>query len=149
MSTLAFEGAESVTDFPSTATMSEEPARSPSFARRPLTLTRPASIQPSISRREPSPAVARRFCNRSAVGAGCGLGLLVGFFFGTDSRFRGGWCGFKRESLGDFLERRQLFQGTQAKVVEELAGRRIQRRPARGFAVANDVNPAACLEGLD
>src|ERR1044071_3826911 len=116
----------------------------------PLTATRPASIQPSISRRDPSPAAARAFCSRSAVRAGGGLWLLlVVGFFGTDSRFRGGWRGFKREGLGDFLERRQLFQRAQPEVVEELPGSGVQRGTARRLAMADDVDPAAVLQSLD
>src|SRR5436189_4434150 len=99
---------------------SEINARSPSFATRSPNVTRPASIQPSISRREPRPAAASSFCSRSprgsAVGAGGGFALLIGLL-GPDGRFR---CGgrLKREGLGDFLERRQLFQRAQAEIVE-------------------------------
>src|ERR1041385_761957 len=138
-------------------TISEGKARSPSFAILPPTATRPASIPPSISRRDPSPAAARSFCSRSAVGAPdglavgpCGgLGSLRSVFFGTDSRFRGGGGWFKGKSLGDFLERRQLLQRAQPEVVEELARRGVERRPARSFAVADDVDPAAILQRLD
>src|SRR5262245_4132376 len=107
-----------MTGLPSTATASDSFALSPSLAIWPLSVTRPASIQPSISLREPSPAAASSFCSRSprgsAVGAGGGLLGLLSLFFGTDSRFRGGGTGFKCESLRDFRERRQLLEGAQA-----------------------------------
>jgi hypothetical protein len=102
------------------------------LATLPFTLTRPASIQVSISRREPNPAAASSFCNRSAVGAGGGL-LLLGLFFADC-----GFCfclGFGRgnhlelEGLGDLFERRQLLQRAQAEVVEELGGRGVERGP--------------------
>src|SRR5262249_37657357 len=120
-----------------------------SFATRPWTVTRPASIQPSISRRDPSPAAARSFCRRSAVGAGGGGLLLLAGFFGTDSRFRGGDAWLKSESLSDFRQRRQLFQRAQAEVVEETAGRGVERGASRRLAVADDVDPAARLQRLD
>jgi len=52
-------------------------ARAPSATTAPLTLTRPAAIHSSISRREPRPAAARTFWTRSAVGAGGLPGLFV------------------------------------------------------------------------
>jgi hypothetical protein len=74
--------------FPSSSMESDGPARSPSLARRPFTLIRPAEIQISISRREPRPAAASSFWIRSAVGAGGGL--LFGF---ADRDFGGGRSG--------------------------------------------------------
>src|SRR6185369_16162988 len=144
----------SVRTFPSTAMESEIRARSPSLATRPPSVTLPASIQPSICRREPRPAAASSFCSRSprgsAVGSGGGFRLpcaSFGFLAGD-----GGWRGgrrFKREGLGDFLKRRQLFQRAQPEVVEELACRGVERRAARRLAVADDVDPAAVLQRLD
>src|SRR4051795_8420369 len=99
---------------PSTAIWSPAPARSPSLATAPLTVMRPASIQDSISRREPRPAAASTFWRRSAFGA-CGL---LSFRVGrADARFRRG-DGLELQRFRDFLERRQLFQRAQAEVVE-------------------------------
>src|SRR5687767_11543727 len=114
------------TGFPSTTIESDGPARSPSLASWPLTVTRPAAIQVSISRREPSPAAASSFCNRSAVGAGSGaLDLFFGFWlsdFGFGSRrFHSGRFGSRHDlevqGLGDLLERRQLFHRAQPEIV--------------------------------
>src|SRR5881396_1157044 len=96
MSTRPAALAVSLTGRPSTAISSPTVARSPSLAARPPTVTRPASIQDSISRREPRPAAASSFWSRSAFGAGGG----------------------------------------------------VQRRPARRFAVADDVDPATGFERL-
>src|SRR5690554_4193687 len=52
---------------PSTTILSVAVTRSPSVAFFPLTETRPAEIQASISRREPKPARARTFCNFSSI----------------------------------------------------------------------------------
>src|SRR5262245_31378025 len=105
--------------FPSTATVSEGPARSPSLATFPLTVIRPAAIQTSISRRDPRPAAASSFCSRSAVGAGGRLLLLF--------RFPDSGLGARRhhgqlEGLGDLFQRRQLFERAQPEVVEEPGG---------------------------
>src|SRR5262245_50767050 len=48
--------------------------RSPSCARLPLIVRRPAAIQPSISRREPRPCAARTFWTRCASVA---LGVVL------------------------------------------------------------------------
>src|SRR2546425_1901687 len=125
-------------------------ARSPSLAVRPATQTRPASIQDSISRREPWPAAARSFCSRSprslAVGSGGGL-----FRLGIGGSLPG--VGHHRtlelKGLGDFLERRQLLQRAQPEVVEKLAGGGVKRWPARRLALAHGVDPAAVLQRLD
>src|SRR5213083_139231 len=146
MSTRPAALAVSLTGRPSTAISSPTVARSPSLAARPPTVTRPASIQDSISRREPRPAAASSFWSRSAfcAGGGFGLGFGVG---GTDTRL-GGRDGLKLEGLRDFLEWRQLFQRAQAEVVEEFAGGGVQRRPAGRFAVPDDVDPAPGFERL-
>ena len=87
---------------------SEALARSPSFATFPLSVTRPASIHVSISRREPRPAAASSFCSRSPEGAasrlavGAGGGMLLGFFFFSDGGLGSG-NHFQLEGLGDFL----------------------------------------------
>ena len=47
------------------------------------------------------------------------------------------------------VERRQLVEALQAEVVEQLAGRGEQRRPAGRLAVADRLDPAAVLELLD
>src|SRR5207253_242117 len=125
---------------------------SPSFAVRPPTVTRPASIHVSIARREPSPAAASSFCSRSPrgnasadgagsgfFGLGCGLGGVL-FFNGL----RRGLV--ELQGFRDLFERRQLLEGSQAEIVQELAGRRVKRRAPRRLAVADCVNPAATLE---
>lgn len=101
--------------FPSSARTSNAVARSPSLAVWPFTDRRPASIQPSISRREPRPAAASSFCSRSAGRSGgllfvlsCGLGRLVAD--GGFCRFGAGGRGLQLEGLGDFFKRRQLLQ---------------------------------------
>ena len=53
------------TVWPSTRIESVSSTRSPNLATLPLTLTRFASMYFSISRREPTPARARTFCNFS------------------------------------------------------------------------------------
>src|SRR5581483_7809951 len=146
-------GGASATAFPSTRTSSPGAARSPSFATRPRTETRPAAIQDSISRREPSPAAASSFWSRSAVGAGGGFfraGFWIsGFRLGRpDLGIRHG-LRLEGERLRDLLERRQLLQRAQAELVQELAGGGIERRPARGLAMPHDVDPAVVLERLD
>src|ERR1044071_3230816 len=159
MSTRGAEGAESVRVLPSRVIWSEGFARSPSFETFPETAMRPASIQVSISRREPRPAAASSFCSRSprgsrtgsAAGAGgaLGFGLGAGFFALSQGRFGGGGrCGLKLESMRYLLERRQLFERAQAEVVEELLGGGVERRPAGRLAMADDVDPAARLERL-
>src|SRR3989442_6429777 len=102
--------AVSLTGRPSTAISSPTVARSPSLAARPPTVTRPASIQDSISRREPRPAAASSFWSRSAfcAGGGFGLGFGVG---GTGTRL-GGRGGLKLEGPRDFLWWRPLFQAS-------------------------------------
>src|SRR6266513_2452674 len=126
-------------------------ARSPSLAVRPATDTRPASIQDSISRREPYPAAARSFCSRwprcgLAVGSGGGF-----FRLGIGGSLPG--VGHRRtlelNGFGDFLKRRQLLQGAQPEIVEKLARGGVKRRPARGLALAHGVDPAAVLQRLD
>src|SRR5690606_11064504 len=52
---------------PSTRIRSSGSTRSPSVATLPLTDTRPAAIQVSSSRREPSPVRARTFCSFSLI----------------------------------------------------------------------------------
>src|SRR5438874_11229873 len=113
------------TGLPSTAILSAAPARSPSLATEPLTVMRPASIQDSISRREPRPAAARTFWSRSAFCTGGSLGFGVGR---ADARFGGG-DGLELQRLRDFLEGRQLFQRAQPEIVEGVPGGRIERRP--------------------
>src|SRR5436309_2654444 len=142
--------AVSLTGRPSTAISSPTAARSPSLAARPPTVTRPASIQDSISRREPRPAAASSFWSRSAFGAGGGGGLGFGGGFGIcrPDAGLGGRDRLKLEGLGDFFERRQLLERAQPEVVEEFAGSGVQRRPARRFAVADDVDPAPGFERL-
>src|SRR5436305_405024 len=137
---------------PSTATASPGVARSPSCAMRPPSVTVPASIQDSISRREPRPAAASRFWRRSAFGAGGGGGFgfgLGGLGVGRADAGFGGRDGLKLQSLRDFLERRQLLEGAQAEIVEELAGGGVKRRPARRLAMADGVDPAARFQRLD
>src|SRR2546430_14956305 len=93
-------------------------ARSPSLAVRPATQTRPASIQDSISRREPWPAAARSFCSRSprglAVGSGGGL-----FRLGIGGSLPRG--GYRRtlelKGSGGFLERRHPLPRAEAGAV--------------------------------
>src|SRR3954462_8129839 len=114
--------AVSTTGLPSTAITSSEPPRAPSLASAPLTVTRPASIQDSVSCPEPRPAAARTFWIRSAFGAGGLLRFRVGW---ADARFRGGYR-LELQRLRDFLERRQLFQRGQSQVVEEFPRRRIE-----------------------
>jgi hypothetical protein len=53
------------------------------------------------------------------------------------------------QCLTDLFERRQFAEAAQAQVVEKLLRGGIQRRPARGVAMADDVDPAAFLERLD
>jgi len=52
---------------PSRQTWSLALARSPSVATRPLIVTRPSRIHSSMPRREPCPAPASSFCNRSLI----------------------------------------------------------------------------------
>src|SRR5256885_2476425 len=125
-------------------------ARSPSLAVRPATQTRPASIQDSISRREPWPAAARSFCSRSprglAVGSGGGL-----FRLGIGGSLPG--VGYRRalelKGSGDFLERRQLLQRVQPAIVEQLAGGGLKRRPALRLPLAHAVHHDTCVHHLD
>src|SRR5690606_40826138 len=72
--TFCSSGASVVITRPSTRTVSVGSTRSARLALRPLTSTRPASIQVSSSRREPRPARASTFCNFSLMG-----GLVVVF----------------------------------------------------------------------
>src|SRR5882724_307455 len=134
------------TGLPSTVILSTGPARSPSLATEPLTLMRPASIQDSISRREPRPAAARTFWSRSAF-CTCPLAFsacgLLRFRVGWAGARFGGGDGLKLQRLRDFLEGRQLFQRAQPEVIEEFPGGRVERRPTRRLAVADDVDPAA------
>src|SRR6185503_4836494 len=104
--------------FPSSRIKSPGPARSPSFAVWPRTITLPAVIQVSISLREPKPAAASSFCNRSPAWLLGGAGGWRGGFVGGLPNLRGG-CGLKLESARNFLERRQLLQRAQSEVVEE------------------------------
>src|SRR5438874_1430577 len=99
-----------LTGRPSTVMSSAPVARSPSLATRPLTVTRPASIQDSISRREPRPAAASSFWSRSAFrsGGGGGLGFGGGFGICRPDAGLGGRDRLKLQGLGDFFERRQL-----------------------------------------
>src|SRR6185436_19591221 len=110
------------TSLPSRRTTSPGLARSPSFATCPRTVTRPAVIQVSISRRDPNPAAASSFCSRSPAGppglGGAAGGRRVGFVGGLVGRGLGG-RGLKLERAGDLLERRQLLQREQSQVVEE------------------------------
>src|SRR3954471_12667657 len=110
------------TALPSTAIWSPAPARSPSLATAPLTVMRPASIQDSISRREPRPAAGSTFCRRSAFFTGGYLGFRVGR---EDARCGRG-NGLKLQGLRDFLQGRQLFQRAHPQVVEELPGGRVE-----------------------
>jgi hypothetical protein len=70
-------------------------------------VTRPAAIQVSISRREPTPAAASSFCSRSPAGAASGLavgaggGMLLLLFFSDCGLGSGNH--FQLEGLGDFL----------------------------------------------
>src|SRR5512134_2834579 len=59
---------------PSTLTRSDWATRWPSVAGASLTVTRPAPIHDSMSRREPSPERARTFCSFSDAGAACSGG---------------------------------------------------------------------------
>src|SRR5262245_48355503 len=142
-STRILEKLFAFTGLPSTRTASPGLALSPSLATSPFTVTRPAAIQPSISRREPRPAAASNFCSRSAVGASGGLFFLRIF---PDRGFRSRRNDFELEGLRDLCQRRQLLQRAQPEIVEELGGRRVQRRATRGLALPDDVDPAACLE---
>src|SRR5436190_19584017 len=128
--------APSLTSLPSRKTGSPAPARSPSLATWPRTVTRPALIQVSISRREPKPAAASSFCSRSPAGL-LGAGGWGGRFVGGGL----GGRGLKLQRPGDFLQRRQFLQRTQAEVVEERPGGGVQRRPAGRVAVADHVDP--------
>src|SRR6187401_2920208 len=80
------------TGLPSRRISSPGCALSPSFATWPRTLTRPALIQVSISRREPKPAAASSFCSRSPAGglldAGRGGGGFLDRFIGRGLRGR-------------------------------------------------------------
>src|SRR5512139_4324504 len=113
-----------MTGLPSRRTVSPGSARSPSFATCPRTVTRPALIQVSISRREPKPAAASSFWILSPAGlleggAG-GDGGLLGRFIRR--RLRGG--GLELQRARDLLQRRQLLERAQAQIVEEgLRGR--------------------------
>src|SRR6185295_11255986 len=130
---------------PSSSIKSPGAARSPSFATRPRTMTRPAVIQVSICLREPKPAAASSFCSRSPVKSACAAG-------GWCSRFVGGGLGrrgFKLEGPGDFLQRRQLLQREEPEVIEEGLGRRVEGGPARRIPMADDIDPAAALQRLD
>src|SRR5712671_6500798 len=158
-STLGWADFESAIGLPSTVTTSPGVARSPSFARRAPTLTRPASIQVSISRREPRPAAARTFCSRSpcnagSVARGLAAGASGGLAAGPGTGFFGlGGLGGRRflsfndlglrwgelEGLRDVRERRQLLQRTQAEVVEELPRGGVEGRPAGRFAMADGI----------
>ena len=70
---------------------SSGPTRSPTIATLPFTLTSPAAINASISRRDPNPFCARSFCNLKVVevdtcedSGACPLGALLetdAFFF--------------------------------------------------------------------
>src|SRR4029077_9524707 len=131
MSTRPADLPASWTALPSTAIWSSAPARSPSLAIAPLTVTRPGSIQDSISRREPRPAAASSFWRRSAFGTGGSLRFRVGW---EGARFRSGH-GLELQRLRNFLQRRQLFQRAQPKIVEEFPGGGVERRPARRLAV--------------
>src|SRR5260370_1076349 len=116
--------------FPSSRIESPGLARSPSFATLPRTVTRPAVIQVSISRRDPNPAAASNFCSRSPAGlpelGGVAGGRRVGFVGGlVGRRLRG--RGLKLERAGDLLERRQFLQREQSQVVKERLRRGIER----------------------
>ena len=45
-------------------------------------------------------------------------------------------------------ERWQLRQGAQAEIIEEGLRRRVERRPSRRFAMADDLDPLPVLERL-
>jgi hypothetical protein len=60
-------GATTASRWPSRQITAAGSTRSPSAATRPSTVSRPARIQPSISRLEPWPAAASTFCSRSAM----------------------------------------------------------------------------------
>src|SRR6266850_2578447 len=151
--TRGFSAVAAFTGFPSTAISSPGPARAPRLATAPLTLTRPAAIQVSISRRDPRPAAARIFWMRSPGSAACGLAVGAGSLARLVVLDRTGLGfadlldgrGLKLKGRGDLLERRQLLERAQPEVVEEARRRGVERRPAGGLAVADDVDPAAVL----
>src|SRR5512134_4084506 len=123
---------------PSTLTRSADETRWPSVAGASFTVTRPAPIHTSMSRREPRPERARTFWSfsvgvggaamRRSGGGGDGRspGLLVDRVVG-----RGGRRGFagrgQLEALADFFKGRQLLQRAQAEVVEEFPGGCVER----------------------
>src|SRR5260221_614217 len=96
--------------FPSRTIKSPGLARSPSFATWPRTITLPAVIHVSISRREPKPAAASNFCRRSPER------LAGGGFVGGGL----GGRGLKLQRPGDLFERRQLVQQTAQRVRADL-----------------------------
>src|SRR5258706_8151045 len=144
---------------------------------RPSTATRPASIQDSISRREPRPAAASSFSSLSprgstavlagltaafagsaaalaglAAGSGAGFRFFRSFGgFVADFRFGGrglgGGGGFNLEGLGDFFERRQLLQRAQAQVVQELAGGGVKRKAGPRLPPGRRGGPAPGFPG--
>src|ERR1700760_3026440 len=90
---------------------------SPSWAIRPLTVTRLRKIRSSQARRDPTPAAASTFWRRSAVSA-CG----IEHFFHVVGQKWG--------------ERRQLFDRVEAELLEEERGRAIQVCPGFAFRAA-------------
>src|SRR5258706_14725123 len=125
--------------FPSRTIESPGLARSSSFVTWPRTITLPAVIHVSISRREPKPAAASNFCRRSPEG------LAGGGFVGGGL----GGRGLKLQRPSDLFERRPLLQRAQAQVLEEGLGRGGERRAPRRVAVADHVDPAAAFQRLD
>src|SRR5687767_6339176 len=98
--------------------------RVPTAATRPLTVTRPSSIQPSIVRREPRPACARilwSFCEA----AGVSLRRLA--------RALTARCAGLRLDLTSFAQR--LREGSTVHVLELAAGGQTARDPRRTQAL--------------
>src|SRR5436305_1893818 len=138
-----------------------------------FTVMRPARIISSIARREPNPHAASTLCSRcgslktSSVERLCfGGGRLsaircsarLGCCIGPDERTRacewrlGGLCGGIRylQEVGriELGERWQLRKGAQAEIIEEGRSRRVERRPSRRFAMADDLDPLPIFERL-
>src|SRR5512133_4151418 len=99
----------------------------PTVAGSPLTLTRPAAIHCSISRREPTPAPASTLCSLSvAAGALVGCGGRCGSLCDCARLFAGRCLRGKVECAAYLIKRWQFLQGAQAQVIKESLGRRIQ-----------------------
>src|SRR5213592_2972135 len=99
-----------------------ESTLSPSVARRPSTVTRPAAINSSHARREPTPAVASTFCRRSPAALVAPSALGIGDLVHVVRQER--------------RQRRQLLHAVEPQLLQEQDGGAVQERPAVGFAAA-------------